>query len=44
MRGRDKPKKVALVAAMDRSLFLLDAVIRDQTPWQQSFVPTTIEV
>lgn len=31
---RGKPKKVALVAAMHKLLILLNAVMRDQTPWR----------
>ncbi len=32
--ARGKPKKVALVAAMHKLLTLLNAVMRDQTPWR----------
>ncbi len=32
--AKGKPKKVALVAAMHKRLLLLNAVMRDQTPWQ----------
>ena len=31
---RGKPKKVALIAAMRKLLLILNAVIRDQVPWQ----------
>ena len=31
---RGKPRKVALVVAMHKRLTLLNAVMRDQTPWQ----------
>ena len=34
MVARDKPKKVALVAAMHKLLTLLNAVMRDKTPWR----------
>ena len=33
-RGRGKPRKVALVAAMRKLLLILNAVVRDQVPWQ----------
>ena len=29
-----KPKKVALVACMHKLLIMLNAMVRDQTPWQ----------
>jgi transposase len=32
--ARGKPKKVALVAAMHKLLTLLNAIMRDQTPWR----------
>ncbi len=32
--ARGKPKKVALVAAMHKLLTLLNAVMRDKTPWR----------
>ena len=32
--ARGKPKKVALVAAMHKLLTLLNAVMRDRTPWR----------
>ena len=31
---RGKPRKVALVAAMRKLLLILNAVVRDQVPWQ----------
>ena len=35
-----KPKKVALVAAMRKLLTILNAMLRDQTPWQSQAVAT----
>ena len=35
-----KPKKVALVAAMRKLLTILNAMLRDQTPWQPQAVAT----
>ncbi len=32
--ARGKPRKVALVAAMHKLLTLLNAVMRDKTPWR----------
>ena len=31
---RGKPRKVALVAAMRKLLLILNAVVRNQVPWQ----------
>ena len=40
---RGKPKKVALVAAMRKMLRILNAVIRDQTPWRYEPATTPIQ-
>ena len=40
---RGKPPKVALVAAMRKLLLILNAVIRDQVPWQPNRAPTAGE-
>ena len=40
---RGKPRKVALVAAMRKLLLILNAVIRDQVPWQPDRMPTAGE-
>ncbi|MYC62489.1 MAG: IS110 family transposase, partial [Caldilineaceae bacterium SB0661_bin_34] len=37
-----KPKKVALVAAMRKLLVMLNAMLRDQVPWQAQPVSTAI--
>ena len=34
-----KPRKVALVAAMRKLLLTLNAVVRDQVPWQPDRMP-----
>jgi transposase len=31
---RGRPKKVALVAVMRKLLTILNAIVRDRTPWQ----------
>ena len=36
---RGKPRKVALVAAMRKLLLILNAVVRDQVPWQPDCMP-----
>ena len=36
---RGKPRKVALVAAMRKLLLILNAVVRDQVPWQPDRMP-----
>ena len=36
---RGKPRKMALVAAMRKLLLILNAVLRDQIPWQPNRVP-----
>lgn len=36
LRGKGKPAKVALVACMRKMLVMLNAMIRDQKPWQQT--------
>ena len=41
---RGKPRKVTLVAAIRKLLLILNAVLRDQVPWQPSHVPTVGEV
>jgi transposase len=35
-----KPKKVALVACMRKLLSILNAMMRDQTPWRSIYAPT----
>jgi transposase len=37
LRERGKPKKVALVACMHKLLTLLNAMLKQQTPWQPTF-------
>ena len=34
-----KPRKVALVAAMRKLLLILNAVVRNQIPWQSDRMP-----
>ena len=34
LRSAGKPKKVALVACMRKLLVVLNAILRDRTPWQ----------
>ncbi|MCY4521929.1 MAG: hypothetical protein OXC13_14280 [Caldilineaceae bacterium] len=36
---RGKPRKVALVASMRKLLLILNAVLRDQVPWQPDRMP-----
>ena len=36
---RGKPRKVVLVAAMRKLLLILNAVVRDQIPWQPDRMP-----
>mgnify|MGYP001571259100 CR=1 FL=1 len=36
LRARGKPAKVALVACMRKLLVILNAIVRDQTPWRQT--------
>ncbi|MCY4521641.1 MAG: hypothetical protein OXC13_12790 [Caldilineaceae bacterium] len=40
---RDKSRKVAVVATMRKLLLILNAVIRDQVPWQPNRVPSAGE-
>ena len=40
--AKGKPKKVALVAAMRKLLTVLNAVSRDQVPWQTEPLSTAI--
>lgn len=40
---RGLPRKVALVAAMRKLLLILNAVLRDQVPWQLNRAPTAGE-
>lgn len=39
LRARGKPAKVALVACMRKLLTILNAMLRDQRPWQPRLVP-----
>ena len=39
---KGKPRKVALVASMRKLLIVLNAVMRDQAPWQQE--PVTMPI
>ena len=39
---KGKPRKVALVAAMRKLLVMLNAIIRDQVPWQREPVTKSI--
>jgi transposase len=36
LRARGRPAKVALVAAMRKLLTILNAILRDGTPWQNA--------
>jgi transposase len=36
LRAAGKPAKVALVACMRKLLVILNAILRDQTPWQNA--------
>jgi transposase len=36
LRHKGRPAKVALVAAMRKLLTILNAIIRDQKPWQSA--------
>ena len=40
---RGKSRKVVLVAAMRKLLLILNAVLRDQVPWQPNRMPTAVE-
>ena len=42
-RKQGKPKKVAFVASICRLLLILNAVSREQVPWQKDPVSTTIK-
>ena len=43
MNLRGKPKKVALAAAIRKLILILNAVTRDQVPWQEDPVSTMTE-
>ena len=43
LRRRGKSRQVALVAATRELLLILNAVVRDQIPWQPNSVPTAGE-
>jgi transposase len=34
--GRGRPAKVAITACMRKLLVILNAILRDQTPWQHA--------
>jgi transposase len=36
LRQRGRPAKAALVAAMRKLLTILNAILRDRTPWQNA--------
>lgn len=36
---RGKPRKVVLIAVMRKLLLILNAVVRDQVPWQPDLMP-----
>ena len=38
-----KPRQLALAVAMRKLLLILNAVVRDQVPWQPNRVPTAGE-
>ena len=42
LRDKGKPKKVALVAAMRKLLTVLNAIMRDQVPWQRELITKPI--
>ena len=41
LRARGKPSQVALTTAMHKRLTLLNAMMRDQTPWQETAPATS---